>query len=462
MRLAGPNASWIRRATDATPDDYAELEDFGAASGDPAEFSASLKGGRVFMVDYRILLDLNPRAGAFPPPPAPVLDRRFERPSLELRAQDRHAWDEAHDQWVEGYWRPWRALYAGREESGYTDQRFCKTIAAPLALFVLSADGKRLEPIGIQAAPGGKGEKPRIYTPGEGWAWQQARACVEMADGNVLQAIAHLAQTHLVMEACCLATHNCMAPTHPLHHLLKPHFEGTLLINNAADRALVAPNNGVDMVMMGTIGSSVSAVKAGLRRFDFNASMLHNQLQSRGFSDEVTAELRYPYREDATPLWAAIRSWVSGYVDHYYASEDEVSKDTELQAFVKRLSETGIGGMGEPGAPGTVSTRDYLASMIAHIIFTASVQHAVVNFPQVDVMAYGPNWPLATFKLPGARDADEPSFLQTLPLLEMAHMQMALGQMLGGIHHTRLGYYPESLLAKTIFSPDDLHYFRNP
>lgn len=41
----------------------------------------------------------------------------------------------------------------------------------------------------------------------------------------------HLAQTHLVSEAFCLATQRTLAPSHPLHVLLAPHFEGTLFIN---------------------------------------------------------------------------------------------------------------------------------------------------------------------------------------------------------------------------------------
>ena len=454
-RLNGPNPHWIRRVTQALPDDYAKLEDFGALTNDSAAFGQAVKDGRVFVSDYSLLLGVSPEAGGYKPPDKPdiIENPPMELPDLELREKDPGAFQEQREKWIEEVYKPYREQYDAREKT-YGESRFPKVVTAPVGIFAVSEDGTRLDPIGIQVAPATGGAAPRIYTPNEGWAWRQAKLHLQMADGNVHQAIAHLAETHMCMEVHCLAMHHNLAPQHPLHHLLEPHFEGTLLINGSADSSLVGPSSGVDNVMMGTIGTSVRAVKAGFAGYDFNAMMLPHQLESRGFSDEVTKNLHYSYRADGTVVWGAMHTFVSGYVDHYYRSDGDVASDQELGAFVKQIAQS-INGIGENGSA-TVSTKAYLVDMLTHIIFTGSAQHAAVNFPQIDLMSYAPNQPLAAYAFK-AEDVTEQDFLDCLPPLPAAGAQLGLGQLLGGVNYTKLGHYPTKLLGLGhYFKPDEV------
>ena len=41
----------------------------------------------------------------------------------------------------------------------------------------------------------------------------------------------------------------------------------------------------------------------------------------------------YPFANDGRILWAAIKQWVSDYVDHYYPETSMVKSDKELQAW---------------------------------------------------------------------------------------------------------------------------------
>jgi arachidonate 15-lipoxygenase len=77
------------------------------------------------------------------------------------------------------------------------------------------------------------------------------------------------------------------------------------------------------------------------------------------------------------------------------------------------------------------------------VVFTCSVQHAAVNFPQYDVMSYAPRMPFAAYAPPpttktGATEAD---YLALLPPLNIAEQQMEIGYLLGSVRYTTLGRY---------------------
>ncbi len=204
-----------------------------------------------------------------------------------------------------------------------------KYLPAPLAVFAVRKD-KRFVPLGIRCRP-----EQRLWTPLDGKMWTLARSSYNTADGNVHQAVSHLATTHLVMEAVILVMRRQVAPWHPVRVLLEPHFLGTLNINDAADTSLCRPQGGVDAVLSGPIAVSRATAEAGVTNWKFNGSMLPVWLKSRGLDGEQLVD--YPYRDDALLLWPAIRTWVGEYLSLYYHSDTDVIGDTELQAFAREL-----------------------------------------------------------------------------------------------------------------------------
>jgi len=312
---------------------------------------------------------------------------------------------------------------------------------APLALFAVEQQTGDLVPVAIQCHQEPGPENP-VFTPQDGWSWMIAKTVVEIADGNVHEMVSHLGRTHLALEPFAIATHRQLAPNHPLGVLLRPHFEGTFAINDLARLHLVNKGGPVDALLSGTIESSLALAATGVRTWVFDRALPPETFRARGV-DDVQALPHYPYRDDALLYWAALRRWTAGYLSLYYQTEADLRNDYELAGWAREIVSQRGGRVVGFGQEGGITSRDYLADATALILFTASVQHAAVNFPQLDLMTYTPNMPLAGYtSAPGAGGQyTEQDFLDILPPLGMADLQLAVLYILGSIHYTRLGEY---------------------
>jgi arachidonate 15-lipoxygenase len=313
-----------------------------------------------------------------------------------------------------------------------------KYLYAPLALYALERATRQLVPVAIQI-----GQRPGpmnpIYTPPDGTAWTIAKNVVQVADGNYHQTITHLGRTHLFIEPFAIAAHRQLASNHPLALLLTPHFQFTLSINDVAYKYLVNDGGPVDELLAGTIEATRGLTAKGVATHRVDQAALPLALKARGVEDPSVFP-DYPYRDDATLYWDAVSRWVTDYVSIYYPTDAEVVQDTELAAFVADVSSSDGGRIA--GVP-PIKTVAALADLATLVIFTASVQHAAVNFPQYDLMAYVPNMPLANFKVAPYTIADvtQADYLAILPPRRQTGLQMALGFLLGSLHYGSLGDY---------------------
>ena len=331
------------------------------------------------------------------------------------------------------------ALLDGAELGTYPNGQ--KYLYAPLALFVITGAKKELLPVAIQCKQKPAADNP-IFTPNDGYNWLIAKTIVETADGNIHEASTHLGRTHLTMEAFVISSYRQFHDSHPLALLLWPHFEGTLAINKAAWKHLIADQGGVDKLMGGTINASRQVTVNGVQSTRVMNDLLPLTFAQRGVADRE-AFPDYPYRDDALLYWDAIHEWVSAYLRLYYPNDVEIQRDTELQAWGRELASSDGGRIKGLPNDGAVQRIEDLIEIATFVIYTCSVQHAAVNFPQYDCMSYTPNMPLAGYRpaptmKTGATEAD---FLAMLPTLDMAELQMDLGYLLGTVHYTELGQY---------------------
>ena len=328
-----------------------------------------------------------------------------------------------------------------------------KYLYAPLALFVITRHTKELVPVAIQCQQKPAKDNP-IFTPQDGYNWLIAKTIVETADGNVHEASTHLGRTHLLMEPFVIASYRQLAESHPLSLLLWPHFEGTLAINKAAWHHLIAVKGGVDKLMGGTIATSRKICVEGAQSVRIMNDLPPLTFAQRGVDDHE-AFPNYAYRDDAMLYWNAIRKWVESYLRLYYLTDADIRDDHELQNWVRELASTRGGRVNGLPNSGSLLRVEELIDVATFVIYTCSVQHAAVNFPQYDCMSYVPNMPLAGYRpAPTTRKgATEEDLIAMLPPVDMAELQMELGYILGTVRYTQLGHYPNGHFVDGRVSP---------
>ncbi|ACC84808.1 lipoxygenase family protein [Nostoc punctiforme] len=332
-----------------------------------------------------------------------------------------------------------------------------KYLYAPLALFALpkgSDPTRLLRPVAIQCGQTPGPDYP-IVTPNSGkYAWLFAKTIVQIADANIHEAVTHLARTHLLVGVFAIATARQLPLTHPLRILLRPHFDSTLAINDAAQRILIAPGGGVDRLLSSSIDNSRVLAVLGLQSYSFNSTILPNQFQQRGVDDPNLLPI-YPYRDDALLIWNAIHQWVWDYLNLYYTTDEDIQKDRALQAWAAEIPAYDGGRIPDFGEDGGIKTLNYLIDATTLIIFTASAQHAAVNFPQKDLMGYAAAIPLAGY-LPAStlkREVTEQDYLNLLPPLDQAQRQYNLLSLLGSVYYNKLGEYEQGYFTDEKVKP---------
>lgn len=279
--------------------------------------------------------------------------------------------------------------------------------------------------------------------------WNIAKMALNVADSVHHEIVAHLGRTHLLVQPFVMATHRQLSTQHPLFMLLNPHFEGTVFINDSAANNLVSPGGDVDNLFAGEIESVMKWCSNIVLNNKFNACMPDVDVKARGIDNNM---INMPYVEDALSHWEALLEWVGSYIRHYYEDDMAMLEDDELQAWIEELISPDGGklkGFGD-NEDGQIRTLDYLIRVVSFVIFSASVQHAAVNFPQKSLMSYAPSVAGALWKPPPSSDdnCDPKWWQQSLAPLKLAIEQVRVMEALGSIYYTQIGKYRRNELPK--------------
>ncbi|MGC4092891.1 MAG: lipoxygenase family protein [Polyangiaceae bacterium] len=315
-----------------------------------------------------------------------------------------------------------------------------------------------LQPVAIQFERNRDGKTPAaIFTPNNSrfanasdpllLKWKLAKYCVNVACGVQHESIAHFAECHLVMDAIVVAAHRQLSDRHPLLKLLAPHLRFTLEINNGALHGLIAPGGVVATNVAPEISSTVALIQTGRSDWRWDDNSPDTLFELRG----LTRLPEFPFRDDTLRLWSAIHDFARSYVAAYYQSDDDVSNDAELQGFIAELVSPdhaafqGMNGL-MPQAP-KLDDRDYLARIVAQIIYTAGPLHASVNFAQYPLGAYMPSVAGTVYQPPP--DAKTPiddaaQCLHWYPPLDVSLYTLSFEYLLSSIQFDRLGYYDQT------------------
>ena len=236
--------------------------------------------------------------------------------------------------------------------------------------------------------------------------WQLAKMIVGNADANYHEVVTHLGFTHLLMEPIAIATKLSLAahPGHRIMQMLCPHFHNTMFVNNVGRSTLIAHDAlfSLDAVTsIGVDGGKILLNNMFADPFDFLAeTSLPRKLRARGFDDSLPHALNgtaydgirnYYYRDDGLRIWNCLQRYVTACLSECYPTNPALQSDQVLRTWADMCREPSHGNI--PSFP-IFTSREVLIETLTAIIWTASAQHAAVNFNQYDSYGFAPNAPL--------------------------------------------------------------------
>ncbi|XP_054457768.1 arachidonate 12-lipoxygenase, 12S-type [Anoplopoma fimbria] len=320
-------------------------------------------------------------------------------------------------------------------------------IAAPLCLLYHHPDDG-LIPIAIQLDQTPGLDTPIFLPRDPPLAWLLAKMWVRHSEFQVFQLLSHLLRTHLVIEVFCVATLRQLPAVHPIYKLLAPHLRYTLEINCRGRTQLISPN-GIFKRVVSTGGDGLMV----LAQREYKVLTYRSLQPPNDFTDRGVSKLpNYFYREHSLMLWEAILSFVSGMVNMYYQSDNDVQEDLELQAWIRDITLEGFTELPNFGLPSKLSTREELSTLLSVVIFASTVQHAATNNGQFDWCAWVPNTP-CTMRHPPPTDKDAVTMemiMASLPDVSQSCVQMAITWHLGRAQPDAipLGQYTEEYFSE--------------
>jgi arachidonate 15-lipoxygenase len=309
-----------------------------------------------------------------------------------------------------------RALHAA-SATGRDSRWRGKYLPAPIALFCQRPGLDPLcdlVPVAIRVDQPDAAEPNPVYLREDSARWALAKTYVEIAEFNLQALSSHIHRHHYLAEPFALSARRQLAPSHPIHILLRPHTRHTMAVNRAALNLLKKPGSVFDTLYAGDLPETRNILLRSHERWSWRDQELEADLAARGVAD---GPREYPWRDDARLWTAAIRRFVAGYVDLYYRDDAAVRGDTELQAFVRELQADDGGRLRDLVPGGALDRVDRLIDLLAQFLFIAGPGHAAVHFPQTDHFTYVPAFPGAAYRPPPREDevVDAARIAATLP-----------------------------------------------
>ncbi|XP_076142306.1 polyunsaturated fatty acid 5-lipoxygenase [Alosa pseudoharengus] len=272
-----------------------------------------------------------------------------------------------------------------------TDPCTLQYLAAPICLLYRSIRN-RIMPLAIQLhqVPG---EDNPIFLPSDDeYDWLLAKIWVRSSDFHVHQTVTHLLRTHLISEVFGIAMFRQLPAVHPVYKLLIPHIRFTIAINTKAREQLICECGLFDKANGTGGGGHVELVQRAMKNFKYKTLLFPEGIKARGVESQEELPF-YFYRDDGMKVWEMVKSFVADIVAIYYDSDETLQKDEEIQAFVKDVCSFGMQDFDYCEFPKALKTREELTEYLTIVIFSASAQHAAVNFGQYDWCSWIPNAP---------------------------------------------------------------------
>lgn len=319
-----------------------------------------------------------------------------------------------------------------------------KYSVSPICLFHVNEQSQLL-PLAIRLHQG-EGTTDLVQNPiltpqSPSESWLTAKMAVSSADIAYQGIIAHLLNTHLIVETIAVTTLRKLPTSHVIFQMLRPHFFNTLAINEMA-RGIFLGHKGFfdDTGALGYTGSNELLRRAYTGKGDGYKGEPHLFYQKALPYDLAAREVEnlpgYHYRDDARLIWNALHAYVTRILRSTYSSPGDLEKDAALQSWKNELVSQEYGriqGLLPPEksdqVTGVLTDLEALADILTNVIFTATAQHSAVNFGQYEYAGWVPNMPFAAYQPFTDVSNQKPpttSFVQRMPSRVQTIKQMIL------------------------------------
>ncbi|KAL3883123.1 hypothetical protein ACJMK2_029416 [Sinanodonta woodiana] len=323
-----------------------------------------------------------------------------------------------------------------------------KYLANPLCMLYVN-NHEKLVPIAIQLEQRPGKDNP-IWTPRDRRIdWLFAKMWVKSADTHMHSLSSHLFRAHFVTEALAISTMRNLPSVHPVFKLLIPHMRYIIAVNTTGNEVLLQGEDSIFQKLLAVSGSELDFIRSAYRLFHWDDMNIPKDLAKRGVDDPGVLP-GYWYRDDSLMLWKSILKFVSGVMNIFYSTDDDVRADGELQHWMKENREKALPQWNgkDNGVPGNIENRSQLNEILTMIIFNSSCFHAAVNFGQIDYYAFGPNYPGSMRQPPPTRKGVTTleTIMQTLPTKADQALAIAFAYYLSSYSkdETFLGDFPDA------------------
>ncbi|KAG7251852.1 hypothetical protein CRUP_011871, partial [Coryphaenoides rupestris] len=177
---------------------------------------------------------------------------------------------------------------------------------------------------------------------------------IKNADTVHFHNVSHLLNIHFLVEGFALATLRNLPLIHPL-------YKSTI----------------------GIVGSMELFARSHAAT-TYESLCLPESIAARG----LRSVPNFYYREDGVKLWTIIHSFVKGMVESYYPSDEDVIRDSELQAWIAEIFTNTFLEKASSGIPREFRDVDDLTKFVTMVMFRTSGHHAAVHHGQVPLGQY--------------------------------------------------------------------------
>ena len=110
----------------------------------------------------------------------------------------------------------------------------------------------------------------------------------------------------------------------------------------------------------------------------------------------ILCNVPYPRLDLIVVVYDAISRYVFGILEQFYASDDIINNDNEIQSWIRDITENGFPSNAENrnlGLPEMLTSVSELADLLTKLLFTCTCKHAATHSEAVDMYGFEPKVP---------------------------------------------------------------------